>query len=63
MLAQVYLLFGRKGTRPFESDPFLRDDVHQLGLGQLETAALDDVTAKTSAANIIRETFSKSTAR
>lgn len=34
-----------------------------LGLLHLETTALGDATAKTSVANIVRETFSKSTAR
>ena len=42
---------------------FPRNDVYQLGLLRLETTALKDVATKTSATNIVRETFSKSTAR
>ena len=42
---------------------FLRNKVHQLGLERLEDIALEDAVTKTSAANIVRETFSKSTAR
>jgi len=44
-------------------DVFACNNVHQLGLEHLEDIALEDVDAKTSAANIVRETFSKSTAR
>ena len=63
MLAQVYLLFGWKGIWLLLQGTFLRNDVHQLGLEHLEGTALEDVARKTSAANVIREAFSKSTAR
>ena len=48
---------------PSFKDVFLRNDVHQLGMEYLEDIALEDVATKTSTANIVRETFSKSTAR
>jgi len=40
-----------------------RTDVHQLGLEHLETIAHEDIAAKTSATNVVREAFSKTTAR
>ena len=52
-----------KVTDPVFKGAFLQNDVHQLGLQHLENAALRDVITKTSATNIVKETFSKSTAR
>ena len=63
VFTQIYLLLSWKGTRLPLDKPFLPNDVHQLGLLDLETTALGNVTAKTSATNVVRETFSKSTAR
>ena len=63
VLAQISLLLSWKGTRLPLENPFLVNDVRQLGLSDLENTALGDVTAKTSVTNVVRETFSKSTAR
>jgi len=54
---------ARKVSDRFSKDAFLHNNVHQLGLEDLEDIALEDVVAKTSATNVVRETFSKSTAR
>lgn len=40
-----------------------RTDVYQLGLENLGTIAHEDIAAKTSARNVVREAFSRSTAR
>lgn len=42
---------------------FPRIDFYQLRLKDLEVVANEDIAAKTSARNIVREAFSKSTAR
>ena len=48
---------------PSSGDAFSRTDVRQLGLWHLEGVAYKDVAAKTSTKNVVREAFSKSSAR
>ena len=44
-------------------DAFSCTDAHQLNLEHLEAIAHEDITTKTAARNVVREAFSKSTAR
>ena len=54
---------ARKVPNLSPEDAFLRTDIHQLGLESLEAIAYEDIVAKTSVSNVVRESFSKSTAR
>lgn len=55
-------LAGKVPDLSFEVNPS-RNYVHQLSLRDLEDTAQIYVNKRTSATNVVRETFSKSTAR
>lgn len=60
----ICYLAGKVSDPSFEGAAFPRNDVHhQLGLKDLEDMAYENVAAKTSAGNVVKEVFSKSTAR